>query len=63
MDNNNKTVQKFKQLWQLWGRLNSYLLFRRLIAVRKKELFSLVVLDLTFLYLQPGGLSLLWTLQ
>ena len=37
--------------------VNSYLLFRGLIAVRKKEFFSLVDLVLRLLYLQPEGRS------
>ena len=36
---------------------NSYPLFRSLMAVEKKELFSLLVLDLTLLYLWPEGRS------
>ena len=36
---------------------NSYLLFRSLMAVGKKEFFSLVGLDLTPLYLQNEGRS------
>ena len=37
--------------------VNSYLLVGSLMAVEKKESFSLVVLDLTPLYLQPEGRS------
>ena len=52
--------------------VNAYLLFRSLMAAGKKEFFSLVVLDVTPLYLWPEGRSVrslrmeaafLWTLS
>ena len=40
-----------------WGRINSYLLLRSLMAVGQKEFYSLEVLDLKLLYLRPEGIN------
>ena len=69
-DNNNAKKNNIANLWvQLckmytWNSceveyviVNTYLLWRSLKAVGKKEFFSLVLLDLTLLYLWPEGRS------
>ena len=60
--NNACAIWKYKQSGQLYEIdviVYSYLLVRSLIAVGKKEFFSLVLLDLTPLYIRPEGSSVI----